>query len=52
MSKNSKEPVTPAVRVLSAAGIGFEGHPYDYIIALDTSDALGLLRPTLVSVAQ
>lgn len=25
-----KEPVTQAVRVLRAAGIPFEGHPYDY----------------------
>jgi Cys-tRNA(Pro) deacylase len=30
MSKKSKEPVTPAVRVLRAAGVAFEGHPYDY----------------------
>jgi Cys-tRNA(Pro) deacylase len=25
-----KGPVTPAVRVLRAAGIAFDGHPYDY----------------------
>jgi len=25
-----REPVTPAVRVLRAAGVAFDGHPYDY----------------------
>lgn len=30
MAKN-KEPVTPAVRALRAAGIAFQGHPYPYV---------------------
>ena len=27
----SKQPVTPAVRVLRRAGVAFEGHPYRYV---------------------
>lgn len=30
MSKKDREPVTQAVRVLRAAGVSFQGHPYDY----------------------
>lgn len=30
MSK-MKEPVTQAIRALRAAGVAFEGHPYDYV---------------------
>lgn len=29
--KPAKEPVTQAVRVLRAAGVAFEGHPYPYV---------------------
>jgi Cys-tRNA(Pro) deacylase len=29
--KQNKLPVTPAVRVLRAAGVAFEGHLYDYV---------------------
>jgi hypothetical protein len=31
LSPKQKEPVTPAVRALRAAGISFEGHPYTYV---------------------
>ena len=43
--KDDKYPVTPAVRVLRAAGVAFEGHLYEYVEKGGTrvsSDALGV----------
>ena len=36
-----KEPVTAAVRVLRAAGVAFEGHPYRYVPAGGTAQFAG-----------
>ena len=44
MSGGKKSPVTQAARVLRAAGIEFEDHPYTYVDGGGTAQFLSLIH--------